>query len=156
MSDGRLVRLFASPPPPLRGFSSSICPSDFLLFAWSWRLTWTSDIISGAKNEWKASMAVDALYLLCSFDLYRTGFVGSRWGGWERQQRRDKPRLKEMTSQMEEWHFLRFQMIIPMHYSDLWWIMGLQEDRLTEAAISDRWGLEFPGRGLFCFSPGFS
>lgn len=31
--DGRLVRLFVSPPLPLKGFPSSICPSDCLLFA---------------------------------------------------------------------------------------------------------------------------
>lgn len=111
--------------------------------------------------EWRMSekLAWLSMRFICSAALIWTGPVlwgaGGGWG-WKRQRRRDKPRSEEMTSQMEEWHFLRFQMIIPMHYSDLWWIMGLQEGRLTEAASSDRWGLEFPGRGLFCFYPGFS
>lgn len=80
-SDGRLVRLFVSPPLPLKGFPSSICPSDCLLFAWSRRATRTADTIGGGKNEWKAWIGVDTLYLLHSFDLNHTDFVGGRREG---------------------------------------------------------------------------
>lgn len=82
-SDGRLVRLFVSPPLPLKGFPSSIRPSDCLLFAWSRRATRTADTIGGGKKEWKAWIGVDTLYLLRSFDLNHTDFVGGQAGRGE-------------------------------------------------------------------------
>lgn len=78
-------------------------------------------------------------------------FCREQAGGRGRELRRDKPRSEEMTSQTEEWQFSGFQMIIPMHYSELWWIMDLQEETLTGAAVSNRWELWLNGRGLFPF-----
>lgn len=78
----------------------------FICFA---ALIWTTPILSGAGGKEGRGLT----------------------GGWGRQQRRDKPWSEEMASQTEEWQFLGSQMIIPMHYSELWWIMDLQEETRT-------------------------
>lgn len=108
----------------------------------------------GRMSEKLASLSIR--FICPAAFIWTAQILSGACGGWDRQQRRDKPRSEEMTSQMEEWQFLRFQIIIPMSYSELWRIMGLSEERLTEAALLDRWDLELHGRGLFCFSSGDS
>lgn len=94
------------------------------------------------EERMSEKLASLSIRFICSAALIWNGpILLGAGGGWDRQRRRDKPRSEKMTSQMEEQRFLRFQMIIPKHYSELWGIMDLQEERLSEAAISDRWDL---------------
>lgn len=137
MSAAMLVRLCVSPPLPLKGFPSSVRHIAFFLPD----PAEPQEPLTLSEEGMSEKLASLSIRFICSAALIWTRpILSGTGGGWDRQWRRDKPRSEEMTSQMEEWQFLRFQMIIQMHYSELWRIMDLQEERLTEAAVSHRWG----------------